>query len=128
MPYLPSPALLTDLYQLTMAQGYWKTGLAVREAFAWGDTLVHRDRTTGEDNAVMIMRFEDGRAATMDVSWSSKGGLEGRFEVAGTGGRLLRSRNQGEVRKRAGTRFVATSSRSGMMRATKGATTELGSE
>ena len=63
--------------------------LGVREAFAWGDTLVHQDRTTGEDNAVMIMRFEDGRAATMDVSWSSKGGLEGRFEVAGTGGRLI---------------------------------------
>ncbi|MFN8519286.1 MAG: Gfo/Idh/MocA family oxidoreductase [Chloroflexota bacterium] len=63
--------------------------LAVREAFAWGDTLVHGDRTTAEDNAVMIMRFEDGRAATMDVSWSSKGGLEGRFEVAGTGGRLI---------------------------------------
>jgi predicted dehydrogenase len=63
--------------------------LVVREAFAWGDTLVHGDKTTGEDNAVMIMRFEDGRAATMDVSWSSKGGLEGRFEVAGTGGRLI---------------------------------------
>lgn len=63
--------------------------LRVRDAFAWGDTLVHGDRTTGEDNAVMIMRFEDGRAATMDVSWSSKGGLEGRFEVAGTGGRLI---------------------------------------
>ena len=52
-------------------------------AFAWGATLVHRDRTTGEDNAVMIVRFEDGRAATMDVSWSSKGGLEGRFEARG---------------------------------------------
>jgi predicted dehydrogenase len=61
----------------------------VREAFAWGDTLVHRGRTTGEDNAVMLMRFEDGRAATMDVSWSSKGGLEGRFELAGTGGRVI---------------------------------------
>ena len=63
--------------------------LAVRDVVAWGDTLVHGDRTSGEDNAVMIMRFDDGRAATMDVSWSSKGGLEGRFEVAGTGGRLI---------------------------------------
>ena len=27
-----SGALLTDLYQLTMAQGYWKSGLAEREA------------------------------------------------------------------------------------------------
>ena len=61
----------------------------VRDVFAWGATLVHGDKTTGEDNAVMVMRFEDGRAATMDVSWSSKGGLEGRFELAGTGGRII---------------------------------------
>ena len=37
----------------------------------------------------MIVRFEDGRAATMDVSWSSKGGLEGRFEVYGDAGRIV---------------------------------------
>ena len=61
----------------------------IRDAFAWGATLVHGERTTGEDNAVMLMRFEDGRAATMDVSWSSKGGLEGRFELAATGGRII---------------------------------------
>src|SRR5262245_20366034 len=29
---MQSPALLTDLYQLTMAQGYWRSGLAEREA------------------------------------------------------------------------------------------------
>ena len=62
---------------------------AVRDVFAWGATLVHGARTTGEDNAMMIMRFEDGRAATMDVSWSAKGGLEGRFELSGTGGRII---------------------------------------
>lgn len=63
--------------------------LAIRDVFAWGDTLVHGDRTTGEDNAVMLVRFEDGRVATMDVSWSSKGGLEGRFEVYGDAGRMV---------------------------------------
>ena len=57
--------------------------------FAWGATLVHTDRTTGEDNAIMIIRFADGRAATMDVWWSSKGGLEGRFEAYGDGGRII---------------------------------------
>lgn len=61
----------------------------VRDVFAWGATLVHGDRTTGEDNAMMIIRFEDERAATCDVSWSSKGGLEGRFEVYGEAGRLI---------------------------------------
>ena len=30
--YRPSLALLTDLYQLTMAYGYWKQGLHEREA------------------------------------------------------------------------------------------------
>ena len=30
--YRPSLALLTDLYQLTMAYGYWKSGLAEKEA------------------------------------------------------------------------------------------------
>jgi predicted dehydrogenase len=58
-------------------------------AFAWGATLVHGSRTTGEDNAIMIVRFADGRAATMDVSWTSKGGLEGRFEAYGEGGRII---------------------------------------
>jgi predicted dehydrogenase len=63
--------------------------LAVRDVFAWGATLVHGSRTTGEDNAMLVVRFEDGRAATCDVSWSSKGGLEGRFEVYGDAGRIV---------------------------------------
>lgn len=63
--------------------------VAVRDVFAWGDTLVHSDRTRLEDNAVMLIRFEDGRVATIDVSWSSKGGLESRFEAYGEGGRIV---------------------------------------
>ena len=62
---------------------------AIRDVFAWGATLVHGDRTTSEDNAVMLVRFDDGRVATMDVSWSSKGGLENRFEVYGDSGRIV---------------------------------------
>ena len=61
----------------------------VRDVFAWGATLVHGARTTGEDNAVMLIRFEDERVATIDVSWSSKGGLENRFEVYGDAGRIV---------------------------------------
>ena len=61
----------------------------VRDVFAWGATLVHGDKTTGEDNAVMLVRFEDDRVATMDVSWSSKGGLENRFEAYGDAGRIV---------------------------------------
>jgi predicted dehydrogenase len=61
----------------------------IRDVFAWGATLVHGARTSGEDNAVMLIRFEDERVATIDVSWSSKGGLENRFEVYGDAGRIV---------------------------------------
>ena len=72
--------------------------LAVAEVFAWGATLVHGAKTTGEDNAVMVMRFEDGRAATCDVSWSSRGGLEGRFEVNGEAGRMVEDISVGSMK------------------------------
>jgi predicted dehydrogenase len=70
----------------------------VKEVFAWGDTLVHGARTSGEDNAVMVIRFADGRAATCDVSWTSKGGLEGRFEVYGDAGRMVHDMGTGSIR------------------------------
>ncbi len=70
----------------------------VAEVFAWGATLVHGERTTGEDNALMVMRFADGRAATIDVSWSSKGGLEGRFEAYGDAGRLITDISVGSLK------------------------------
>jgi predicted dehydrogenase len=71
------------------ARAMFGKDLAVRDVFAWGDTLVHGGRTRLEDNAVMLIRFEDGRVATMDVSWSSKGGLESRFEAYREGGRIV---------------------------------------
>jgi predicted dehydrogenase len=71
------------------ARAMFGKDVAVHDVFAWGDTLVHGGRTTLEDNAVMLIRFEDGRVATMDVSWSSKGGLESRFEAYGDGGRIV---------------------------------------
>ena len=61
----------------------------VRDVFAWGATLVHGERTTGEDNAVVIVRLEDGRTALTDVSWSAKGGLEARIEAYGEEGRIV---------------------------------------
>ena len=59
------------------------------DVFAWGATLSHGDKTTGEDNALMLMRYEDGRTATIEASWSAKGGLEARTEVTGADGRIV---------------------------------------
>lgn len=70
----------------------------VAEAFAWAATLVHGERTSGEDNAILVMRLADGRAATVDVSWSSRGGLEGRFEAYGDAGRLITDISVGSLK------------------------------
>jgi predicted dehydrogenase len=72
--------------------------LPIRDVFAWGDTFVHANRTGLEDNAVMVIRFEDGRFATIDVSWSSKGGLESRFEAYGEAGRIIQDVSSSPLR------------------------------
>jgi len=61
----------------------------VRDVFAWGATLVHGTRTSGEDNAIVILRLEDGRTALTEGSWSAKGGLEARIEAYGSNGRIV---------------------------------------
>jgi predicted dehydrogenase len=57
--------------------------------FAWGATLQHTDKTTGEDNAVLLLRFAGGRMSISETSWTAKGGLELRNEVYGTEGRIV---------------------------------------
>lgn len=62
--YQTSLGLLTDLYQITMAAGYWKTGLAEREAVFH---LFFRENPFGGEYAVAC-----GLAAAVDYlkSWS----------------------------------------------------------
>jgi predicted dehydrogenase len=61
----------------------------VADVFAWGATLGHADKTTGEDNAIAILRFEDGRTATIEASWTAKGGIEVRNEIYCERGRII---------------------------------------
>jgi predicted dehydrogenase len=61
----------------------------IDDVFAWGATLGHADRTTGEDNAIAILRFGDGRTATIEASWTAKGGIEVRNEVYCERGRIV---------------------------------------
>jgi predicted dehydrogenase len=63
--------------------------VAMTEAFAWGATLSHADKTTGEDNAVALIKFANGGISVTEASWSMKGGMELRNEVTGTDGRLV---------------------------------------
>jgi predicted dehydrogenase len=59
------------------------------EVMAWGDRLVHHDRTEGEDNALLLLRFESSGIAHCELSWTTKGGLDLRNEVHGSEGSIF---------------------------------------
>ena len=56
------------------------------ECIAWGDLMVHKDRTQAEDNAVAMVRFASGALGVAEVSWAALGGLDLRNEVYGERG------------------------------------------
>ncbi len=70
----------------------------VKDVFAWGATLVHREKTKGEDNAVLLLRLEDGRTSLTEASWTAKGGMELRNEIYGTKGRIITDTSATRIR------------------------------
>lgn len=56
------------------------------EAVCWADTLIKP--IEAEDNAVGLIRYENGAMAQFEVSWTFRGGLDLRDEVSGTEGSM----------------------------------------
>jgi len=56
------------------------------EVMCQADTLVHT--IEAEDNAVALVRFESGAIGQIEVSWTFRGGMDLRDEVAGTEGTI----------------------------------------
>src|SRR5260370_5320800 len=59
------------------------------EVMAWGANLVHRKKTKGEDNALLVLKFSSGGIAHCELSWTTKGGLDLRNEIHGTEGSIF---------------------------------------
>jgi predicted dehydrogenase len=59
------------------------------EAMAWGARLVHHEKTEGEDNALLVLKFESGGIGHCELSWTTKGGLDLRNEIHGTEGSVF---------------------------------------
>ena len=97
------------------------------EVMCHTDTLVHP--IDDEDNAIALIRFESGAIGQFEVSWTFRGGMDLRDEVAGThgtiwinhflrtgfemftaGGRRRLRRGEGRERRRAGSSRSATRS------------------
>ena len=49
-------------------------------------TVLHKGRTKGEDNSIVIVEFENGVTAVAENSWAKHGGMDDRSEVYGTDG------------------------------------------
>jgi myo-inositol 2-dehydrogenase / D-chiro-inositol 1-dehydrogenase len=58
----------------------------VKSVYAHMSTLVHGDRTQGDDNSILLLEFADGTMAVAEESWTKLGGMDDRAEVHGSKG------------------------------------------
>jgi predicted dehydrogenase len=59
------------------------------EAMAWGACLAHQNKTKGEDNALLVLKFSSGGIGHCELSWTTKGGLDLRNEIHGSDGSIF---------------------------------------
>lgn len=56
------------------------------EVMCWADTLVKP--INAEDNAIALIKYETGAISQIEVSWTFRGGMELKDEIAGTEGTI----------------------------------------
>jgi predicted dehydrogenase len=90
-PHLTGGGAMMDMGCHTIEAARYFIGKHVKpvEALAWGDRLLHHDKTTAEDNAVLLVRFDGGQLGQSELSWTARGGLDLRNEVFCTKGAIF---------------------------------------
>jgi myo-inositol 2-dehydrogenase / D-chiro-inositol 1-dehydrogenase len=58
----------------------------IKSVYAQMSTQVHGAKTNGDDNAIIIVEFEDGTIGMAEESWTKLGGMDDRSEVHGSEG------------------------------------------
>lgn len=58
----------------------------IKSVYAHMDTLVHKDKTRGDDNALILVEFEGGCVGLAEESWTKLGGMDDRMELYGSKG------------------------------------------
>jgi myo-inositol 2-dehydrogenase/D-chiro-inositol 1-dehydrogenase len=65
----------------------WLNGNApIAWVYAQMSTSVHMKKTKGDDNAIIILEFENGVMAVAEESWTKLGGMDDRAEIHGSEG------------------------------------------
>ena len=79
--------VLMDMGCHGIAFCYWFLGRPkITSVLCHLGTYVHGAKTTGEDEAVCILEFENGAMGIVEDSWTRQGGMDDRIEVYGAGG------------------------------------------
>jgi predicted dehydrogenase len=58
----------------------------IKSVYAQMNTSVHTAKTKGDDNAIIILEFENGVVAIAEESWTKLGGMDDRAEIHGSEG------------------------------------------
>lgn len=58
----------------------------IKSVYAQMGTFLHKDKTRGDDNAIILLEFENDVMAIAEESWTKLGGMDDKAEVHGTGG------------------------------------------
>jgi myo-inositol 2-dehydrogenase / D-chiro-inositol 1-dehydrogenase len=61
-------------------------GSAIMSVYAQMSAQVHAARTRGDDNALLILEFDNGTLCLAEESWTKLGGMDDRAEVYGSHG------------------------------------------
>ncbi len=80
-------------------------------AFAQMGTFVHRDKTDGDDEAILILTFEGGAVGLAEESWTKPGGMDDRAEVFGSEGQAYADVLYGNALRTSPAAVTATPSR-----------------
>jgi predicted dehydrogenase len=59
---------------------------SITSVYAQMGTYVHKDKTDGDDEAVLVLTFEGGAVGLAEESWTKPGGMDDRAEVFGSAG------------------------------------------
>ncbi len=69
---------------IEIARNFIGKGIRPVEVTCWADTQVHP--IEAEDHAVGLVKYENGAIGQFEVSWTFRGGMDLRDEIAGTDG------------------------------------------
>jgi len=58
----------------------------LKSVYAQMSTQVHMAKTQGEDNAILLLEFENGVIGLAEESWTKLGGMDDRAEIHGSQG------------------------------------------